>query len=272
MRRWLFVLILMIFAGTTLYHESFAQDVESEIIKSGVWQGFPLERIRLKARDGETIPAIFLYPKGKGQFPTVFLLHGLTDNKDGWLEFSNFQKGGDLTECLLDNGYAVLAIDMRLHGERSQGRTREQISSAVIGNIDFFFDDTLNDIFVGMDYLASHPRVSKIGMLGYSLGGVMTFAAANRDERVKTAVTCVSPTFIGNIATAPSSNMRNIKNIPWLMIMATKDTYYTQDRAQWLYDLLPTNPKKLIFFDSGHSLPVQYVDEATEWFKMHLKS
>lgn len=271
MRRWLFIFILAFFGGITLYHELLAQDIAAEVKNGGYWQGHPMERIYLKANDGETIPAIFLYPKGSMKSPVVFLLHGLTDNKDGWLEFGNFQKGGDLTEVLLENGYGVFAIDMRMHGERSQGRTRDRISSAVIGNIQPFFDDTLDDILVSMDYLAAHPRVSKIGMLGYSLGGVMTFAVVNQDVRVKTAVTCVSPTFVGNTETAPSNNMRNIKNIPWLMIMATKDNYYTPDRAQWLYDLLKTDPKKLVFFDSGHSLPVEYVDEATAWFKANLK-
>lgn len=68
------------------------------------------KEIKAVASDGFNINAKLTYPKIKGQreIATVVLLHSLGYNSQWW---------EDLPNNLLEKGYAVLAIDLRGHGE-----------------------------------------------------------------------------------------------------------------------------------------------------------
>ena len=52
--------------------------------------------------------------------------------------------------------------------------------------------------------------------------------------------------------------------------MGRNDTLHTVGQAQKLHDLIGGESKKLILYDSGHRLPVQFVTDALDWFKEHL--
>lgn len=68
------------------------------------------KEIAVQAADGFGIKAELEYPKVKGQkeYSTVVLLHSLGYSSEWW---------EDLPQNLLDNGYAVLKIDLRGHGK-----------------------------------------------------------------------------------------------------------------------------------------------------------
>ena len=68
------------------------------------------KEIKAVAKDGFNINATLTYPRIKNQkeYQTVVLLHSLGYNSQWW---------GDLPKELLAKGYAVLAIDLRGHGE-----------------------------------------------------------------------------------------------------------------------------------------------------------
>jgi pimeloyl-ACP methyl ester carboxylesterase len=71
---------------------------------------FVTKEIKVQASDGYSIVATFQYPneKQKMEFPTVVLLHSLGYSSTWW---------ETLPQDLLNNGYAVLAIDLRGHGK-----------------------------------------------------------------------------------------------------------------------------------------------------------
>lgn len=58
---------------------------------------------------------------------------------------------------------------------------------------------------------------------------------------------------------------RDLGDRPLLMMMARQDQFYTVDQAQALFDRVPGESKTLRFFDSGHSLPAGYAEEAVSW-------
>lgn len=68
------------------------------------------KEIKAVAEDGFNINATLTYPKTKNQkeFSTIILLHSLGYNSQWWQE--------ELSNGLLEKGYAVLAIDLRGHG------------------------------------------------------------------------------------------------------------------------------------------------------------
>lgn len=64
--------------------------------------------IEVHSSDGFVIKSTLEYPKNKTEFSTVVLLHSLGYSSEWW---------EDLPQRLLDNGYAVLKIDLRGHGK-----------------------------------------------------------------------------------------------------------------------------------------------------------
>ena len=97
----------------------------------------------------------------------------------------------------------------------------------------------------------------------------MTFLLAASEPRVKTIVACVVPETKGLIVEA-STFVRSLNRKPFLMMMARKDQFYTEESAQALFDSVPGNTKTLRFYDSGHSLPSNYAGEAITWIENHL--
>lgn len=271
MRFWTRVLFIALVLSAGLFVGVYAQTPQVEVKQGQSFHGFAMDRVNILAKDGEKIPGIFLYPKEQGKRPVIFLLHGYTEKKDGWLAMYGAPKGELLTQKLLENGYAVFAIDLRFHGERRNGLKPDQMVVKVWDEYHTFSANMMDDIKISLDYLENHPSVSKIGMLGYSLGGMLTFDAVNREPRIQTAVICVSPPILVLREYETSSlTYHNLKSTPWLMLMARNDPYYKVSQAEELYNTMPASEKKIVLYDSGHALPLEYMDETLNWFKKYL--
>jgi len=126
----------------------------------------PNERVYCKSKDGLSLSARF-YDTGSDK--VAVLCHGV--HAVPWNNFSV------LGERLIADGYDVLIIDERAHGQ-SQGRfvtygTRES-----------------EDILCWLDFLKSYPAIKEITLCGVSMGGSSVCYASDRidDERVKTLV------------------------------------------------------------------------------------
>ena len=101
----------------------------------------------------------------------VFILHGLTDRKESML---------DIAESMSDAGYLAIAPDLRAHGE-SGGRY------TTLG----FWER--RDLAAFADSLAREGHdVSRVGVIGGSLGASVAIQWAGIDPRVK-AVVAVAP-------------------------------------------------------------------------------
>lgn len=126
-----------------------------------------------------------------------------------------------------------------------------------------------------IDYLASRVEIdtAKLGIIGYSMGGMMTFKLTAIDPRIKVAVASVTP-----ILKEPHSAMAvynyasSITNQPFLMLMGNRDERnYSKADAQHLHDLIISNTKELIFYESGHQVPGEWTKKATHWMEKYLK-
>jgi hypothetical protein len=89
------------------------------------------ETIAIAGVDGLMIQTTLKTPAGNAPFPGVVLLHMLGSNRAVWEEVG-------LQEQLLRRGYAVLAVDMRGHGESGGERDwvlAEDGSAAGLGGV-----------------------------------------------------------------------------------------------------------------------------------------
>ena len=239
------------------------------------------EKIVFRGLHDERVPGYLAIPKtGSPPYPCVLQLHGLSVSKSIWWEEDNDHNGLRVTQELLANGYAVLAIDAQYHGERMVNNDYENPMALL-------WNPATHNRFRGMlvqstvewrralDYLESRPEIdsNRIGMIGYSMGGIMTFQLTAVDPRIKVSISCVGPPRIPNNLLdyfsaynfAPAAEKSH-----FLVLMGRNDTLHTIGQAQKLHDLIGGKSKKLILYDSGHRLPVQYVNDALSWFKEHL--
>jgi dienelactone hydrolase len=151
-----------------------------------------------KHADGrvERVPLLLIRPeKPAGKLPCVIVLHGTGGNKEGQRDFMI-----DLAK----RGIIGVAIDARYHGERSGGAKGSDAYIAAITKAwrtkpgeamehPFYFD-TCWDLWRTVDYLAARPDIDpkRIGMIGFSMGGIQTWLAAAVDERIQVAVPAIA--------------------------------------------------------------------------------
>lgn len=149
------------------------------------------------AADAEQrVPGYLLIPAAKagsgGRHPAVIVLHGTGGTKDA----------GDVrstVERLAKAGIVGVAIDGRYHGERTKsGSGTADYNEAIVrtwktGQEHPFYYDTVWDVMRVIDYLETRDDVdpTRIGLMGFSKGGIETYLTAAADLRVAVAVPCI---------------------------------------------------------------------------------
>ncbi|PAW85473.1 MAG: alpha/beta hydrolase [Pedosphaera sp. Tous-C6FEB] len=126
-----------------------------------------------------------------GRRPVVIVMHGTGANKENQLP---------LLHDLAKRGFLAVAIDGRHHGARTKvGRGsaeyHEAILSAWFGSKKLpFLYDTAWDVLRLVDYLSTRDDVdaARIGLIGFSKGGMEGYLAAAADPRIAVVVPCIA--------------------------------------------------------------------------------
>ena len=174
--------------------------LNAKVLDTSTKDGLVTERISFateKKANGEEerVPMLLVRPEKPGKkLPVVIALHGTGGNKEG-------QRG--LLEQLAKKGIVGVAIDARYHGERSGGAKGAAAYNEAITRAwktkegekqehPFYFD-TCWDLWRTVDYLQSRADIdgTRIGMIGFSMGGIETWLAAAVDERVLVSVPAI---------------------------------------------------------------------------------
>jgi len=140
------------------------------------------------ADSSQRVPGILLRykaPTGSANAPrpVVICLHGTGGSKEGCIP--------ELQE-LASRGFLGVAIDGRYHGERARlGSYDDAILRAYrTGQEHPFLYDEVWDVMRLIDYLDTRADVdaSRIGLIGYSKGGMEAYLAAAVDPRIRVVV------------------------------------------------------------------------------------
>jgi len=151
-----------------------------------------------KKADGsmERVPTLVLLPeKISGRLPAVIVLHGTGGTKESQLGFM---------KELVKRGIIAVAIDARYHGGRAHGAKGSAAYNDAIAKAwstkagmpmeHPFYYDTVWDLWRLVDYLETRPDVDakKLGMIGFSMGGIETWLAASVDDRILVSVPAIA--------------------------------------------------------------------------------
>ena len=223
---------------------------------------------------------------GQPPYPCVLQMHGLNVSKDDFWEFE-YHHAELVTQELLKSGFALLGLDMPHHGERSYENDFEPAVAILFEKrLGYRFRDMIVQTVIeyrrALDYLATREEIDteRIGTLGYSIGSVVSFIITGVDDRIQTTVACVAPTmkprpflpeekYISGIAAHTFTGA--VDDRPFLMLNGEKDDFNcTVSEANQLFELIDSDKKDIIFFNSGHCLPEEHAQKAVQWFRDYL--
>jgi len=137
----------------------------TEITSTPATVGLEYESVAITTTDGVELAAWFVVGTNRAG---VVVMHGAGSTRSDVL---------DQAAVIAGSGYAVLLVDARGHGD--SGGTA----------MDFGWYGDL-DIGAGTEFLASRPEVdpSRIGVIGFSMGGEEAIGAAAADPRIRAVV------------------------------------------------------------------------------------
>ena len=124
-------------------------------------------------------------------------------------------------------------------------------------------------------------------MTGCSIGSIVALQLTGVDQRVKAAVLCMIPA-IHDVVSSYNLNYDFLKDHllvidplnfapilsdqSILMLMGSRDDLCSKKEAGILFDSIGVTGKKIIFFNRGHFLPKDYIDNVIPWFVQYLKA
>lgn len=146
---------------------------------------FDLVRLRATLEIPTGVPA---------PIPAVLLLHGFGEDRLAW---------DGLKKQLLDHGWAVMALDLRGHGE-SKSKNGSPIQASAGWRIDP--NEFPQDLDPALDWLKAQRRLDnrKIVVIGFDTGANLALIASGRFPEVRTVV-AINPKLSESLALAGSA-------------------------------------------------------------------
>ena len=155
---------------------------------------YELHKLSLDLNGAEEVPAYFAKPIGAtGRLPTVLFNHSHGGNyaigKRELIDGREYMTTPPYAQELTSRGYAVLAIDHWVFGER-RGRTESAVFKQMLWEGRVLWGMMVYDSLRAVDYLLTREDVDphRIATLGMSMGSTMAWWLAALDERIKVCI------------------------------------------------------------------------------------
>ena len=182
---------------------------------------------KLVTRDDLELAAAY-YPVATNSAAAVLLLHGYGKSREEW---------GPVAPLFQMNGIAVLALDLRGHGESTR-----RLSANGVETVDYHnfspknYRDMLLDINQAYDWLASQPGIDahRIAVVGSSIGANLALRYAAFNDEVAGLILLSPGIFYRNLRTDDA--ITHFGKRP-LCIVASEDDKYALESSKYLIDL-----------------------------------
>ena len=221
------------------------------------------------ARGNDVVPVTLITPPTGERTAVVLLLHGLSSNKE--------RMSSSAGRVLASRGIASLAIDLPLHGERRSGNPRDMMSNplALVGA----WRTAVKEVQDVVTWLEAQPFVdaSRIGVLGYSLGGFLALMATADDDRLRVVALAAAgdlpdATPYASMVRAlvdPPRAARKLRGRPLLLVNGRWDTTTRPAQAERLF-AAADEPKTMLWYDGGHWPPPACINDTVDWLQSEL--
>lgn len=188
-------------------------------------------KVNFTTSDGLNLVAIYELPKSDKKVPVVVFIHQGTSSKEEWYVLK-------LWDNLIRNGYAILAFDLRIHGESDK-------DEGGFANLFRNPNRAPLDLQAAIEFLKKDKRVdpNKIAVIGSSVGANLALiAATDKSYSVKTGIS-ISP----NAEAVQNLYGKNEDIIPNNVFLISSDKDRNGIRKKWAQDLYDrsTGEKKI---------------------------
>jgi pimeloyl-ACP methyl ester carboxylesterase len=147
-------------------------------VSQGPGRVYPITQVNFASNDGIQVSALFGVRSGSRDLPVVILLHDLGGDKNDWLSGT-----GAFVE-LLERDYAVLAIDLRGHGNTPLPEDRQVLQLVDLEN-------SFLDVHAALTWLQSQDGVdaNRVAVVGSGSGGNIAYVSLGVfPEQIKTGI------------------------------------------------------------------------------------
>ena len=160
----------------------FRNALKAEIVETWTRRDLVFEKVIFQGRYRQNIPALICFSE-LARFrpvPAILYMPGTPSRKADLLQAAS------LMPRWADEGYFVLSIDRPYHGDRP-GDLGSAIDSIGLARV---WGEAVFDLMCAVDYIATRSEVDaeRIGMLGWSMGGMETLLVAALEPRISAAV------------------------------------------------------------------------------------
>jgi pimeloyl-ACP methyl ester carboxylesterase len=159
-------------------------------VEAGTGRVYAVDQVTFPTIDSIQISALFGVLDGAIKNRTVILVHELGTGKEEWLQNTS------LFLDLLENGYNVLALDLRGHGGTALPDGRLQISLEDL-------ESSYLDVSAAVTWLQARPEVDagRVAVIGDGVGGNVAFVIMGAiPQRIKAAVALSPGIWVGQDA------------------------------------------------------------------------
>lgn len=216
-------------------------------------------------------------PEYSGPAKLALLLHPMGLDQSFWWNEGHSMKASTIMAELRSNGYTVITLDARKHGARAApGVGPGEVAQELIGRARsdeprLYLDTIIGSVRDYRQVLAwakarYQPTTTLVS--GYSMGAQMSILLASYEPSIDHALIMVPPYIANeNLPVTPLRRASTLttKNLLWLA--AEKDQYSTQEQTKRTFNLLASNKKDIVWFDSQHRLPIDYLESAKHFIR-----
>ncbi|MBT3337970.1 MAG: alpha/beta fold hydrolase [Anaerolineae bacterium] len=162
---WLFLLLIIFIIILDLFSRRAYAYEKRPHRKTPEKYGISFEEVHIPVAEGGQLYGWWI--PSTPDAPTLILIHGWSRNIERVLPY---------IRNLYPRGYNLLAIDARKHGSSSE------ITAPTVGTF-------TEDVLAAVKYVGEKNASTQIGLIGLSIGGGASIAAAGQNQRIQAAVT-----------------------------------------------------------------------------------
>jgi len=226
-------------------------------------------QVRFLSDDGQEVNGLLAFPKQNKSSPKLaLLLHPMGLDHQFWWNEKRTKVGQELSSHLRNQGYVVISLDARLHGERSREGfgPRELIKRAHSEEPRLYIDTiigSVRDYRIALNWAKDKYMPEQTLVLGYSMGAQMGLLLTSLEPSINSVVAIVPP-YVASATSpvAPRIHVDRITNAKVLWLAATQDQHSDRNQTQETFDKIESVDKSLQWFESGHRLPPEFLDSA----------
>lgn len=224
--------------------------------------------------DGQAVNGTIAFPKlKKTKAKLALLMHPMGIDQRFWWSEKSPLSAHLLTELLLQEGYTVLSLDARQHGKRSrEGFGSRELLKRAHGDAPRIYTETIigsvRDYRILLKWATDTYSPEEVLVMGYSMGAQMSLLLASFEPDVDRVVVMAPPFVSSSISpVAPRIHNSRINSAEVLWLAGLSDPYSDKENTQIAFDQLATSRKSLVWFDAGHRLPDEYLEEVSSFIK-----